>query len=89
MAFPGTKAAAAPAMVRVVTECPLCGRGEIIPVPREGYSRWRAGVAHSQDAMPEVHAIQREQLITGICGPCWEDSFRPGPGQGEGRDVGA
>jgi len=70
-------------LLNVETRCDICKRGEVIPVPAAGYRAWRAGRErggpgpHLQDALAEVHAAQREQLLTGLCPVCWEDLFAP------------
>lgn len=54
--------------------CPLCGESATLEVTEEGLNRWYAG-EFSQDALPELSADDRERLITGTCGPCWDKMF--------------
>lgn len=57
--------------VQVVTpECPFCHGVKVLDVPERGYLRWLGG-AFVQEAFPEMPADDRERLITGVCGPCW------------------
>lgn len=54
--------------------CRLCGRGGQITMPRDAYDRWKAG-AYIDVAWPEGSAGEREQLITGTHGPCFDKAF--------------
>jgi len=51
--------------------CLVCGKDGQVEVPLKGYMDWRAG-AFIQDAMPDVSAAEREQIITGTHGSCWD-----------------
>lgn len=61
--------------LNIKTRCPLCNKTAHVKAPPKGYTDWFAGGAHIQDALPELTAVEREQLITGTCGPCWIDMF--------------
>lgn len=58
----------------VLTQCPHCRKEEAVEVSQAGYEKWKAG-SLIQDALPELSADVREQLITGYCGPCWNKIF--------------
>ena len=58
----------------IQTTCPFCHTNDEIPVKQEAFEAWSNG-GLIQDTCPELSADQREQLITGICGPCWDRSF--------------
>lgn len=60
----------------VDTECPECHRKTAITVVAVGYYRWKAG-EYIQVALPELTADQREALMTGYCGECWDKMFPP------------
>jgi len=61
--------------MKVLTKtCMRCNKAGEVDVPEEGYAKWKAG-AFIQDAMPEVPAPLREQLITGTHPACWEQMF--------------
>jgi hypothetical protein len=64
-----------PVTVLVATHCTLCGEYDRVAVPEEQYKEWKKG-AYVQSAFPELSASQREQLISGTCGPCWEKYMR-------------
>lgn len=52
--------------------CPRCKRVDTFHgLPAEQVAAYESG-AHVQDAFPGMTADQREQLITGYCGPCWD-----------------
>jgi hypothetical protein len=60
--------------VLVQTHCPECGKPDTFAVNDEGLKKWRQGV-HIQGALPELSAAKREQMMTGICSPCWDAIF--------------
>lgn len=51
--------------------CPGCGARSEVNVTVEEAEALMAG-AHVQDALPNHSAADRERLISGMCGPCWE-----------------
>jgi hypothetical protein len=55
-------------------ECMTCGKGGTVTVNAEGLRRWRAGML-IQQALPEMSADEREQLMTGTHAACWEAMF--------------
>ena len=55
--------------VSIGTVCPLCRKLDTLEIG-----------AYIQDALPELDADKREQLITGTCPSCWTRMF------GEERD---
>ena len=51
-------------------------RTVVFNVPAEAIVKWNNGRgAFVQDAFPMLSADDRERLVTGICGPCWERLF--------------
>lgn len=62
--------------IKVQTTCPRCKMFSYLEVESDQYYSWREGKQHIQDALPTLTAIQREKLITGICGSCWEEIFK-------------
>ena len=61
-------------MHTIDTHCPICGSHDAIEVPVSQYMDWQMG-SLIQHAFPQLTATEREQIITGICGPCWDTSF--------------
>lgn len=55
--------------------CPFCDSTEIIRLrSMDDYNSWVGGTL-IQNAMPYLTPSQRERLMTGICGTCWDDVF--------------
>jgi hypothetical protein len=54
--------------------CPDCGSQESIEVKGPDLYRYNQG-GHVQDVFPYLSPAQRERLITGVCGPCFEKMF--------------
>lgn len=52
-----------------------CKREFEVPVTEQQLSKWRGGVL-IQKAMPSLSPDQRELLISGTCGECWEKMFK-------------
>lgn len=59
----------------VETRCPGCGSVEVVEVDAQGHAEWRRG-ERIQRALPLLSDSQRERLMTGLCGPCWEEWAR-------------
>jgi len=59
---------------RVVSFCRVCAEPREITVPAAGFMAWQRG-EFIQDAMPEVSAEDREQLISQTCPTCWDEMF--------------
>lgn len=56
--------------------CPECASVSVLTVPRLGYDAWRGGEL-IQRALPLMSVVEREQLITGFCGGCFDALFKP------------
>lgn len=50
--------------------CPDCGRVDEYRVAAADYRAWVAGVL-IQDAFPYLDKAEREQFLSGLCGPCF------------------
>ena len=59
----------------VSVTCPFCLKGDHVLVPLEGFCEWKNGESVIQEAMPDLSPGEREQLMTGICAPCWDETF--------------
>ena len=55
-------------------QCISCHENFAVSVPAEGYVKWQKGDL-IQDAMPEVSVADRELLISGVCGKCFDMMF--------------
>lgn len=60
--------------VVVETFCILCHTGDRVEVPRAGYEAWQAG-EFIQNALPTLSADEREQLVSGSHGSCFDNAF--------------
>jgi hypothetical protein len=58
----------------VERRCMRCGQVKSIALPDAGFAAWQAGEL-IQVALPTVSADDRELLISGICGPCFDAMF--------------
>lgn len=62
----------------IVKPCLFCKKEYKIEVSEEGYLRWKHGVL-IQEAMPEISKDDRELLISGICGKCFDKMWEEKP----------
>ena len=60
--------------VTVIVGCIKCAEAQHITVGNADLDSWENG-ALIQDAMPYLSADEREILISGICGECFDDMF--------------
>jgi len=58
----------------VERKCMMCGKVVAVDCPDAGFAAWQAGEL-VQVAMPSLSADDREILISGICGPCFDNMF--------------
>lgn len=65
--------------------CRPCGRVQVVALRRADYMRWRAGVK-IQDALPYLSEGEREAMMTGTCGECWERMFGGWDDEEEGEE---
>lgn len=63
-----------PSTQTVVVCCSLCRVVFDVSVPTTQVIRWVEG-ALAQDAMPDLSLADRELLISGTCGPCFDELF--------------
>lgn len=58
----------------VEVRCPVCRKVYTVRVPHEGFIKWKNG-GRIQECMPSLSNEDREALITGICGDCWNRMY--------------
>ncbi len=58
----------------ITKTCILCSKESEVTVKEVDYMAWRDGVS-IQNVMPYLTPDQRELLISGICGNCFDDLF--------------
>lgn len=56
-------------------ECTLCSTVYTIIYNREDMINWLSGQSFIQDSMPYLSASEREILISGTCGECFDKMF--------------
>lgn len=61
--------------IEITSKCPECKKVAVIAVPYDGYVNWKQGML-IQRAFPEMDKVQREMLISGYCGSCWDTMFK-------------
>jgi len=60
--------------MHITTVCPECHSDKIIKVETRDWLKWNSGV-YVQNAFPYLSPEDRESLITGYCGDCWDNLF--------------
>lgn len=60
--------------LRFTGPCIYCGDEQSVRVDAEAAIKFRDG-GHAQDCFPDLPADQREFLISGSCGKCWDKMF--------------
>lgn len=58
------------------TPCCVCGKQHSFTLNRDKYQRWIMG-EHIQNVFPELSIVDREILISGTCGECFDQLFPP------------
>lgn len=59
---------------KIKKSCDNCDSETQLLIESEDYKSWKKGRL-IQDAMPYLTIEQRELLISGICGTCFDDMF--------------
>ena len=59
--------------------CWNCGSQHTICVQKENYDKWVNEEELIQDALWDKTADERELLMSGTCGDCWDKLFPPCP----------
>lgn len=62
--------------VKIEGPCYSCSKPVAVTVKADDYSQFEGG-AFAQDCFRYLSAEQREFLISGICGTCWDSMFPP------------
>lgn len=70
----------------IAKTCIECKVLHEIHVSEEGLRRWESGEL-IQRAMPSVSEADRELLISGICGKCFDELFAEDSGEGGDWDL--
>lgn len=55
-----------------VVNCIICGTQHTLNIDATKLSMYNAGFGKIQDLFPELTANERELLVSGICGKCYD-----------------
>lgn len=58
--------------ISIEVKCKFCGSIERIVCKLQDYKQWKNRKAHIQDVMNYLSSNQRELLISGVCGECFD-----------------
>lgn len=58
----------------VIKTCMICNLEKTIHCTQEELNLWQGGML-IQNAMPNVSVDERELLISGVCGTCFDEMF--------------
>ena len=59
----------------MAVRCNMCAANHVIFVKMHDYIEWKNGAGFIQDLMPYLSDADRELLISGTCGPCFDSMF--------------
>ena len=62
-------------VVTLVQTCRLCKKDSSIELDAAKFKKWKAEDLKIQGAFPELTADQREQVMSGLHGPCFDKLF--------------
>jgi hypothetical protein len=71
--------------VILVKKCKFCKVVHNLEVTKAGYEQYEKG-ADIYQAFPKMTPDDRELLISGMCGPCFDELFADDPEEDEGDD---
>ena len=65
------------ANIQIRKNCPICNHEHSVTVDEEKWKKYQNGEGNIQNIFSELSAAEREILITGICGKCWDNVVVP------------
>ena len=60
---------------QLVVPCKYCGAEYVLWVNEQDFLDWTSGIGYIQEKLPYLTATERELLISGTCGSCWDNMF--------------
>lgn len=63
-------------MKKFKVKCPLCGTEYEMNMTDEQYNKYIEGEDNIQNIFPDWPVDEREMLISGICGKCWDQQIK-------------
>lgn len=67
----------AAANLLLTIKCKICSENSSVSCVEGDYMEWKKGVKPIQEVLHYLDANQRELLISGICGKCFDIMFPP------------
>lgn len=61
----------------VPVQCRICGSNFDIKCNEDDFTKWKKGEGYIQDLLSYLSKDQRELLISGTCGKCFDEMFPP------------
>lgn len=61
--------------IEIIKRCQACDVDYIFYVDIDGYNEWKKGNGFIQDLLPDNTSSERELLISGACGECFDKMF--------------
>ena len=55
--------------------CRICGLDHVVIIAAQDFWDWNAGVKYIQEAFPYLTSGERELLLTGTCGKCFQKLY--------------
>ena len=61
--------------IQMTVQCRACGVDYHLSVDYDGYTAWKNGEGFIQDLLPHNTDSERELLLSGNCGDCYDRMF--------------
>lgn len=61
----------------IEVQCIICNKSFVIKCRKEDYVKWKNKEGHIQDLLGYLTTDERELLISGTCGECFDKMFAP------------
>lgn len=63
--------------IQVTRNCAFCGKEQTLqPVWLEDWSKFVNNEGHVKDIFPYLSVDDHEMLLSGVCSPCWDSTFK-------------
>lgn len=62
-------------MIPAKVRCRFCGETKTLMLRESDIMRYKCGDGMVQDIFPYLSVADRELLISGMCGDCWDKTF--------------
>jgi hypothetical protein len=72
-------------LILTIRPCPSCRQSHKLTVNQFAFENWADRFASLEEAFPELTPAQRELLLTGIDGECWDKAVPEGDDDEQGE----